>query len=538
MEIALVNEGTYPITTGGVSTWCHQLLEGMPEHRFHVVTVTGPDDTPITWPTPQSVASTTLHPVWGRAASSWTDVRPFSRSRRRWISHAMHAFWSAVLPPAPAGGFTGPVTHDPAAVGAAVRALVAAGNGRLRTLLVSPGSAEALLAAWEHHAPGLDGESCLTVGAAADAAAHIDRILSATDVDFPEVDVVHASSNGAAALIAVARKWRDGTPFALTEHGVYLRERYLALGGTDLEWESRYAVATALRALCELAYAEADRLLPVSDFNSRWASRLGAEADRSSPVLNGVDPTAYPPSETEPDVPTISFVGRIDPLKDLHTLLRAFALVRATVPKARLRIFGPCPDSAAAYQADLLAESASLGIEDAVTWEGPSEGSRPALLAGHVVALSSVSEGLPLTLIEAMMSGKATVSTDVGGVVELVGRSGDRGALVPPKDPEAFATECIRLLTDRAHRARVGAAARRHAQEHLTLQSCVGSFRRWYAELAGEGETTPAAFLPASVAPTAMLDQPVRSFVRLDPPLEHDESVVAPVLVGPRGSSS
>ena len=78
--------------------------------------------------------------------------------------------WSAVLPPAPAGGFTGPVRHDSAAVGAAVRALVAAGNGRLRTLLVSPGSAEALLAAWEHHAPGLDGESCLTVGAAADAA--------------------------------------------------------------------------------------------------------------------------------------------------------------------------------------------------------------------------------------------------------------------------------------------------------------------------------------------------------------------------------
>jgi glycosyltransferase involved in cell wall biosynthesis len=269
----------------------------------------------------------------------------------------------------------------------------------------------------------------------------------------------------------------------LSEHGVYLRERYLALGDGDFSWAERRAVTAVIRRICEVAYRQADRVVPVSDFNSRWAQRLGVDPKRVLTVRNGVRPDLYPPVDTEPDVPTLSFVGRIDPLKDLHTLVRAFALVRAELPTARLRLFGPTPEGNEAYRDSVAELIGELGLADAATFEGPSQGSRPAIAAGSVVVLSSISEGLPYSVIEAMMCGRATVSTDVGGVAECMDPDGSTGVVVPARDPRAFADACLELLTDDDRRHAMGAAARRYALLHATLDRAVTRYREVYDAL-------------------------------------------------------
>ena len=81
-----------------------------------------------------------------------------------------------------------------------------------------------------------------------------------------------------------------------------------------------------------------------------------------------------------------------------------------------------------------------LGLEGAATFEGPVSPVSRAFAAGHVVVQSSLSEGLPLTVIEAAMSGRPTVVTDVGGMPEAAGRG---GVVVPPGDPAAFAAACV-----------------------------------------------------------------------------------------------
>jgi glycosyltransferase involved in cell wall biosynthesis len=334
--------------------------------------------------------------------------------------------------------------------------------------------ADILLDAWA----GSPGLPRLTLRDADDAAVLIEHSVRPLAARLPGVDLCHANANGLAALVALAAKWRDGVPFALTEHGVYLRERYFSSG--DLAPGVKAALLRFHRALARLAYTEAALIAPVSGFNRRWQLRNGANPAKIVVVPNGVDPDRFPPLDTEPDVPTITWVGRVDPLKDLETLIRAFGYVRAWLPEAQLRLAGPVPAGNESYAAGCRKLAEDLKVADAVTFIGPVACSRDAFATGHVAALSSVSEGMPYTVIEAMMCGRATVSTDVGGVAEAVGGA---GLVVPPQDPKVFATACLQLLTDPVRRADVAGRARRRALAEFTLDRCLATYRGHYAAI-------------------------------------------------------
>jgi glycosyltransferase involved in cell wall biosynthesis len=198
-------------------------------------------------------------------------------------------------------------------------------------------------------------------------------------------------------------------------------------------------------------------------------------------MYNGVEPDDFPAAVGEPDEPTISFMGRIDPLKDLHTLIRAFALVRDAIPAARLRIFGGTPKVNRIYHDSCLALIAQLGLTGAATLEGRIADAVDAYHAGSMVALTSISEGFPYTVVEAMACGRPTVCTNVGGVAEAVG---DTGFVVPPRDHAAVADACVTLLRDDDLRHRLGAAARARVLEHFTLRRSLEAYRNVYEGLA------------------------------------------------------
>jgi polysaccharide biosynthesis protein PelF len=342
------------------------------------------------------------------------------------------------------------------------------------------GALAAQLLAAGYHAGGR--RHPVSVSDAINAATLIERALLVLAVDPGEVDLVHAAANGPAALVGLAANWRRGTPFVISEHGIYLRERYLAMWDERLPAGVRRLVAGFLRGVVGACYARAELVLPVSSFNRRWALRHGADPDRLITVFNGVDQDRYPPLEDEPAEPAIAWIGRIDPLKDLETLIRAFRVVRDERPEVALRLFGPCPAGNERYRAHCESLVARLDLRAGVRFEGPVPGSRPAFAAGQLVALSSISEGMPYTIIEAMMSGRPTVNTDVGGVREAVG---DAGLVVPPCDPQAFGAACLGLLCDRDRRQRLGRAARDRALSMFTLEESVDSYRLLYQSAAG-----------------------------------------------------
>ena len=179
----------------------------------------------------------------------------------------------------------------------------------------------------------------------------------------------------------------------------------------------------------------------------------------------------------------------MDPVKDLETLLLAFALVHRQMPEARLRMFGSPPPGQEAYLERCKTLAADLGISEVATFEGRVPEIRDAY--GQVVVLCSIAEGFPYTLIEAMTTGRPCVATDVGGVSEAVA---DTGLIVPPRNPEALAQSCLQLLQDSSLRRKLGAAARMRALEYFTVDRAISAFDEIYT-FVGTGLELPTADL-------------------------------------------
>ncbi|HZF87810.1 GT4 family glycosyltransferase PelF [Streptomyces sp.] len=483
-RVTLLTEGTYPHSHGGVSVWCDQLVTGMPDIDFDVVAVTGTGREPLVWDLPAHVLSVRSLPLWGTAPPG----RPPRGRRHRQLAGAYERFLTALLDPAAEDGFA-PALHTLAR---------AAGDGGLSAFLRGDTAITVLTAVWRR--PGLAvREARPTLHDALTATSLLEHALRPLAAAPPEEGVAHAVSGGVAVLPGLAALERHGVPLLLTEHGVYLRERYLGYRTAPYRWPVKAVVLGFFRLLAEETYRRAALITPGNRYNRLWEEQGGADPASIRTVYNGVDPAAFPPAGPEPEDLTLSWAGRVDPIKDLETLIRAFALVRDRLPDVRLRLFGGTPRGGEGYRERCEALAAELGQAGAVTFEGRVEDIRDAYAAGNVVMLSSISEGFPFTLIEAMSCGRATVSTDVGGVREAVG---DTGLVVPPRDPAAMAAAALDLLGDPVRRRAMGEAARLRVIEQFTLRQTIDTFRSIYRELSTPAERSPGRIVLTAAAVT------------------------------------
>jgi len=179
----------------------------------------------------------------------------------------------------------------------------------------------------------------------------------------------------------------------------------------------------------------------------------------------------------EPDTLVIGVVASLSPIKDHATLLRAVSLLVPKWPRLRLVLVGDGPERESLRQ--LVSQ---VGLDDVVRFAGL----RPQLPSFHflfdVSVLSSVSEGFPNSLVEAMAAGRPIVATNVGGVPDAV-REGENGLLVSPKDPEMFAAALEQLLASPQRREAMGAAGATRAREEFHARHVVGSLENLYHRL-------------------------------------------------------
>jgi len=463
----MVTEGTYPHQFGGVSVWCDQIIRGMPGYEFELVALVATGAEQVVWDLPESVRSTSTITLWGAPPSG-----PRSGRRIGFPSRLVRRLIDSVLDPSPEA-------QD--RFGEVMRQLFDyAQRGNLSASLASGKAVKLLTEAWKDRWPHTD-ETIPTVQDAVTAMQLVEHCLRPLSYPPVQADVVHVATNGLGVLPALTAKWQYGTPMIVSEHGIYLREQYLHSPKLPYRWPVKTFYLGFLRQLCALAYHEAETITPCNIYNRRWEEKLGADPSRIRTVYNGVDPANFPLFEDEPEVPTVSWAGRIDPIKDLETLLQAFGVVHQEMPEARLRLFGAPPKGRESYLERCQALVAELGIGDVVSWEGHTNKVRDAYQAGSVVALSSVSEGFPYSLIEAMTCGRTCVATDVGGCTEAVG---DTGLVVPPGSPSSFAQALLSLLGDDDLRHRLAAAARARALEFFTIDGAISRFDEIYGFLA------------------------------------------------------
>lgn len=503
MRIGLLTEGGYPYTTGESRLWCDRLVRGLAQHEFDIYALSrsARQEAQGRPQLPPQVRRVRSAPLWAPQDDGSTYGR---RERRRFAGHFRELADAICAPDEEGAG-------DRFAAGLYGLADLARERGGLHAALRSEVAVRALEAACR--APGVNrAVHAAKVPDYLESVDLLERALRPLSLDWYDeeslgaADLCHAASGGTAALPGLLGKRFFGVPLLVTEYGVQLRAHYLAAGDTARSAPVRALLAAFHGKLAAEVYGRATIVTPGNTHARRWQERCGADRAKLRTVYPGMDSdrfAALGEGGDGGDPGTLVWVGRVEPAKDLVSLLHAFAGVRREEPQARLRIvhsrhgqgqgqghgaesgsyLAHCKALAAQLFPDEAADAHAVG-DNPVSFEeigGPEVPDlSDAYAAGSVVVLSSVVEGFPVSLVEAMFCGRATVSTDVGAVVEVIGGT---GLVVPPRNPRALADACVALMRDPQRRERLGAAARARALELFTVEQNLAAFRGIYLEL-------------------------------------------------------
>lgn len=191
---------------------------------------------------------------------------------------------------------------------------------------------------------------------------------------------------------------------------------------------------------------------------------------------NGADPATMRRKWGVPlEAPLVGIVARLVPIKGHELFLDAAADLHSSRPDAHFVVVGD-----GERRAELEAYAAGLGLQ--VVFAGWEMDQKAVYAALDVVCLTSLNEGSPVTLIEAMTTGKPVVSTAAGGVVDLIQHE-HNGLLVSERDPRAFSEAIQRLLDDASFAAELGRRGKESVYPLYDVSRLAGDLRAIYAEL-------------------------------------------------------
>jgi len=272
-------------------------------------------------------------------------------------------------------------------------------------------------------------------------------------------DVVHCHNATAAIMAAIPARMTGTRCVLVTRHGL-VRPFRVTSG------EVKFAVASHF---CDWVVAVCDAA------KQNLQAAPFAVRDRVRCVYNGSPPmmSSHSPSFPKRGL-TLLHVGRMAPVKDQEKLLRAFALAKSRTPDLQLWIVG---DGPLRSRLEELAEE--LGIASATQFWGEQANVAPFYGAADLFIMSSVSEGLPMVLLEAMSAGLPAVVPAVGGMAEIAKLSPSVVAVSNPTY-ESLANAISDFASDKARYGRFREAARNCYETHFTVEQMCSQYVSLY----------------------------------------------------------
>lgn len=459
-RVLLLLEGTYPYVRGGVSSWVHQMIVGLPEYRFDIVFVGGSRAHygKLQYELPANVGDLR---IW-YLEDAWL-TRKGARCPGNEVHFAESDRYHDVLRAAPAdcsaeiSGLLALVTGSPAAIShddflfsyAAWRSIVSS----YEKYCTDPNFLNYFWTVRSMHAPVF-------------LLAEIAR-----EVEPPQI--IHSVSTGYAGLLGAMLKTRHPeSSFLLSEHGIYTKERKIDLSQADWIQDPRSDLdvgltedASYIRKLWIdfyqqvglMTYESADPIISLYEGNRERQVTDGAQRAKTLVIPNGISLERYSDAMSQRDEKppkVVGFIGRVVPIKDVKTFVRAMRTIVSAVPEAEAWIIGPTEeDEDYANECESLVQG--LGLEGKVKFLGFQNVPEMMPQLGLMV-LTSISEAQPLVILEAYAAGVPCVATDVGSCRELIeggSAEGDRelghaGAVTAIANPGETAQACIELMTD------------------------------------------------------------------------------------------
>lgn len=279
-------------------------------------------------------------------------------------------------------------------------------------------------------------------------------------------NVIHSHQYSPFVYSCLARLWRPGCRLIFTEHG-----RLSDVGPSP----KRRLANRALQVFPREVFA-------VSEDLRQHIIAEGFAPSIVNVIYNGIVVGPLPDRAAREDVRcaigasdstfVVGTIARLDPVKDLRTLITAVSECVKQIPM-RLLIVGDGPERGSLEQC-----AVETGAAPFVRFLGHRDDARRWLAGCDAYVNSSVSEGVSLTILEAMAAGLPVIATRVGGTPEVL--SDASGRLVPPREPLALATTLRELATRRDLRESMGRAARQRVEDRFTLERMIGAYRSAY----------------------------------------------------------
>lgn len=483
-DIGLLLEGTFPYVRGGVSSWVNQIIRGFPDLTFAICFIgSRPEDYgAMRYELPDNVVHLEVHYLHAQRPD-YPVTRRQGDAKVAANLGAMHDNFRAASdqPSGTSGCEFAPMQQ----------VLDAIYNGRFteEDFLYSHMAWEYITQQYRQRSR--DPSFVDYFWTVRIMHSPLWMLMKITN-DFIPVRAYHAISTGYAGYLGALLKQRHNKPLLLSEHGIYTKERKIDL--FQAEWISdnrdvlqsdatemayfRQLWVNFFEVLGRECYRHSRHIVALYEANRLRQVADGAKPEITQNIANGIDLPRLEKlrDKRADDIPlTICLIGRVVPIKDIKTFIRAMYMVVKRLPNAEAWIAGP-EDEDIGYATDCHNLVASLGLEDKVKFLG-FQSIDTLLPQVGVLVLSSISEGLPLVILEGYAAGVPSVVTDVGACRQLtegVGKEdmalGHSGAVVGIADPKTLAQAVLQLLTDpqlwrQAQQAGIARVERYYTQE-------------------------------------------------------------------------
>jgi len=471
-DICLLLEGTYPYVRGGVSSWVHQLMVGHPQYQFSLIFVGASSEhySEMHFEFPPNVCHFERHFL----NDSLDLGEPKEQNLNKETVNILKSLYELL-----AKGGQAPALKQ---LSGLHKLLSRASDYSADQFFYSPEIWDMITDAYRNNCPDLPfNEFFWNVRA---MHAPILALLKIA-VQVPMADCYHTISTGYAGLLGLFLRLMKNKPLMVTEHGIYTKERQIDLYQVDWIKENNPYLAAGLddrisyirqlwmqffEGLGRLTYSGCLVIVTLYGQNRQKQIDLGAPPERSIVIPNGVKIERFVPlrderSDTIP--PVLCLLGRVVPIKDIKTYIRAIGILKDKIPDVEGWIVGP-EEEEPEYAAECHTLVEQLGLQEQVKFLG-FQNINDILPKMSLMTLSSISEGQPLVILEGYAAGVPVLSTDVGSCRELVeGRTeedrvlGSAGSIVPIANPRALANAAADLLADedRWYQAQKSAIAR------------------------------------------------------------------------------
>ena len=493
LSVLLCTEGTYPFMGGGVSVWCHTLCTALSRAEFTLWAITGNPYVALKYELPPNVRRLIHIPLWETVEplehiSPEMPMREIYLRRQATTEAVIEAEFVPLLRRFLRGMEASEI--DSAGCGETIHRLwryfqTYDWNVTWKSQAAWNAFVEEVLRPYEERSHDFLPHEQPSLFDLTTTMRWMYHFLMPLNAPVPKTDVVHTTIAGFAGLAGIIAKYEHGTPFLITDHGVFIRERYIAVSEAPFTPFAKRFLLNMAALISRLCYEHADVIAPVANFNRRWEIRYGADPAKIETIYNGIDPDVFRPKPKPPRTahrPTVVAAARVMPIKDIETMIRAAAVARESIPDVHFLVYGSLnvdPD----YVERCRRLIAELNLEE--TFEFGGFHNRPAEIytEGDISVLSSISEGFPYTVLESMACARPVVATDVGGVREALEGF---GIVVPPRDPEALGEGVVKLLQDDALRLELGRKAREQVLLRFRLSQAVESYWTLYQRLVAQ----------------------------------------------------